>query len=219
MPNDRLRACESSFRALHGQPWRFEYWRGLDHLLDDFPSAEITARRSRINEHFARINEIVKNPSRQKAFEADIIRLVALHNCGGIYVDHDMYCLRPLDGLLNEDCILMEFRPGNVGEGILGFRGGDERLLKILDHVLDDSIRRICGLQIGPMARHNGWKSFAPEYFCPHPRMNIQQEDRYKTTDNTYMIHLWSDHEYDMKLLEEMQRKANARQPQPVLSI
>lgn len=211
-PPERLRICRETFLFLHPD-WSIRYWRGVDLIyLPEFDN-----RRDLIQEHFRRIESICKYPNRQVAFKADIIRLCALYLFGGVYVDHDMYCLKPLDDLLDSDCILMQFRKGQVGEGIMGFEAGDERLPMVIDHVLKDSPRRICGLQLGWMSRQYGWSSFPPEYFCPHPRMNIEPQERYRQTHNTYMIHLWREHEYDFDLLREMSWKAtNARIPQPV---
>jgi mannosyltransferase OCH1-like enzyme len=40
------------------------------------------------------------------AFAADYIRLYAVYNCGGIYLDMDMEAVKPFDELLNADIML-----------------------------------------------------------------------------------------------------------------
>lgn len=205
-PSDRLDTCKESFIALHPD-WELCLWTHPEQCFVP-ENAAIREREAKILDHCKRIDEVVEIPRRRLAFKADILRVAMLYIVGGVYVDHDMYCLKPIDPLLNEDCILMQFRENKVGEGIIGFKARDDRLLTILDTVLYDSPRRINGLQIGWLSRHYGWKTFPPEYFCPHPRLNIKPEDKYRMTENTYMVHLWHEYEYDFERLEQMSEAA-----------
>lgn len=205
-PSQKLVQCLIQALDLHPS-WVPHYWKNIDALWECQSARD---RRAQIEEHFGRMDQLVQIESRRNAFKADIMRTCLLHEYGGVYLDHDMFCVKPLDDLLDEDCLMMQFREGKVGEGIMGFRKGDERLLKILDHVLADSPVRVIGLQLGALSRHNGWKTFPPEYFCPHPRMNIEDGDKYKWTDKTYTIHLWREYEYDMATLRNISSMARS---------
>ncbi len=54
------------------------------------------------------------------AVKADILRLEVLYKFGGIYVDVDSYCLKPLDDLIkNRVCFSMTSRGGKINNSIL----------------------------------------------------------------------------------------------------
>jgi mannosyltransferase OCH1-like enzyme len=58
---------------------------------------------------------------RRPVERADILRLEVLWKFGGVYVDIDMECLRPLDGLVeNIDFVGTEIKPGRITNTVLG---------------------------------------------------------------------------------------------------
>lgn len=71
--------------------------------------------------------------ARKYAFAADYIRLYALYNFGGIYLDSDVEVLRPFDDLLNLPYFLgMEGTPSGIEAATLGFEKGNEMIGNLL---------------------------------------------------------------------------------------
>jgi mannosyltransferase OCH1-like enzyme len=60
------------------------------------------------------------NLLRQPAERADILRLELLHRLGGVYVDADFECLKPIDPLLDADCFLGLLDSGRVSNAVIG---------------------------------------------------------------------------------------------------
>ncbi|WP_280178412.1 glycosyltransferase family 32 protein [Skermanella aerolata] len=77
----------------------------------------------------------VKAAYQQKryAFVADYMRLWALHNEGGIYMDTDVEVIRPFDDLLVKPFFLGRESPTSVGVGIIGATKGHPFLKLVLD--------------------------------------------------------------------------------------
>jgi mannosyltransferase OCH1-like enzyme len=192
-PSEFVGWLRDDFVSRH-KHWECFYWR--DELELRHPA--VAHLREALEKHWREIEKTCDN-QRRWAFRADLLRLVVLYIHGGVYVDHDMFNVKPLDPLLDEDLILMQFRENQVGEGIIGAPQGSPKILEAIKWLLDYGVRRLMGLRLGPLSRHNGWKSFEPEYFCPHPRMN--PGDIYRCTDKTYTIHCWRDHQYDRERL------------------
>ena len=71
--------------------------------------------------------------AKKYAFAADYIRLYALYNFGGIYLDSDVEVLRPFDDLLNLPYFLgMEGTPSGIEAATLGFEKGNEMIGNLL---------------------------------------------------------------------------------------
>lgn len=74
---------------------------------------------------------------------ADLMRYEILYEEGGIYVDADSSCLRPLDEVLMENhsfaCWESEIvRPGLIHNGFLGFRPRSKLLANLIREIRDD---------------------------------------------------------------------------------
>jgi hypothetical protein len=192
-PNEFNRWLRDDFVSRHPD-WQHHYWHGAD-LLDH---RAVDRWQPKLREHWRDIERTCET-HRKWAYRADLLRLVVLYIHGGIYVDHDMFNVRPLGPLLDQDLILMQFRPNQVAEGLIGAPAGSEKIALAIDNYLGYGVRRLMGLALGPLSRHHGWKSYPPEFFCPHPR--ISPGDLYAHTENTYTIHCWKDHEYDRETL------------------
>src|SRR5690606_21075031 len=54
------------------------------------------------------------------AFVSDYIRLKAVYDYGGIYMDTDMLLIKSLDDFLNNDCFLVAEHTKSIGVGIFG---------------------------------------------------------------------------------------------------
>jgi mannosyltransferase OCH1-like enzyme len=80
----------------------------------------------------------VKSAYKQKryAFVADYMRLLALYNEGGIYMDTDVEVVRPFDDLLDKVFFIGRESPTSVGVGIIGATKGHP-FLKVILNILD----------------------------------------------------------------------------------
>src|SRR4051812_34010104 len=64
---------------------------------------------------------------RHPAERSDILRIEVLERFGGVYVDTDFECLRPLDPLLGGvDFFLGDLKPGRTNNAIIGAMAGHE---------------------------------------------------------------------------------------------
>lgn len=79
-------------------------------------------------------------------FRSDVARYEILHRVGGVYVDADFECLRPIDNLLGEvDCFAAwEVQDRWVANGIMGSVPGHPFVDRLIDG-LPDSVRLLRG--------------------------------------------------------------------------
>lgn len=125
---EHLAAYISSWKLNHPQ-WEHKLWHGYDASFDD--------------EHTLRPwYEKATTPSMQ----ADIIRLSAVWNYGGVYVDADIECHRPIDGLL-EGCdaffaseydakVYGKDGPSGITSGIFGASPGHPAILELINETV-----------------------------------------------------------------------------------
>lgn len=74
--------------------------------------------------------------NKKYAFAADYIRLFAVYNCGGIYLDMDIEVLKSFDDLLDSDLILAYENDGKTGieAGCFGAEKGNPIIKECLDY-------------------------------------------------------------------------------------
>jgi mannosyltransferase OCH1-like enzyme len=76
------------------------------------------------------------NLLRQPAERADILRLELLHRHGGVYLDADFECLRPIDPLLDGvECFLGLLDSGRVSNAVIGAVPGHPLLARAMAEV------------------------------------------------------------------------------------
>jgi hypothetical protein len=80
------------------------------------------------------VNQIIASPKYTVTVKADVLRLAVLYECGGIYVDTDMLCLRNFDPLLSLPFIIgyEEDARKRIGLSIIGCQKGDQIILECL---------------------------------------------------------------------------------------
>lgn len=172
-------------------------------------------------------NAYVKEAYENKkwAFVTDVVRLYALVNYGGIYMDTDVEVIKPLDGFLSLSGLSGFESPDRIPTGLMACREGHAFFKKLLDDYknrhfvkkdgsLDlttnvEVITNIClkhGLILNNQKQTvEDFTLFPSEYFCPKDFktgvLNI--------TENTYTIHhfdgSWMPH--DDKKLHDTRRK------------
>lgn len=77
--------------------------------------------------------------SKKYAFAADYIRLFAVYNYGGIYMDMDIEVLKPFDDLLNQKIMIAYENPEQIGieAGCFGAEKGNKFVGGCLSHYKD----------------------------------------------------------------------------------
>jgi len=130
------------------------------------------------------------------AFVADVCRLHALYQEGGIYLDTDMLVLKSLDDFLNSKFFLGEEREGIVNAAILGSVKGDPLILDLLSKYGEINFQHKKPLDIPTFLTLNLNKSavkiYPSTYFYPLPFSKKGQDYRQFIQPETYAVHLWN---------------------------
>ncbi|MDQ2910716.1 MAG: hypothetical protein M3R39_06845 [Actinomycetota bacterium] len=162
----------------HHPGWEHRLWRDDDLVELDVP-AEILAQSD--------------NPVEL----ADVLRLRILALHGGVYVDTDVECLRPLDPLLRGLDFFAAFElPGLVGTAILGAVPGHPVFERAAELVRATFGRAPLPSATGPpFFTHLLWDFpevtlFPPELFFPY--LWSEPERRGDRFDRAYAVHHWA---------------------------
>lgn len=139
------------------------------------------------------------------AFVSDVVRLYALVNYGGIYMDTDVEVLKTLDEFLKYEALSGFESERQIPTGLMACQAGHPLLMELL-HDYDNAhflkvdgsydtttnvkrITKTClkyGLRLdNTLQTVKGFTLFPSEYFCPK---NYITQDII-VTDNTYTIH------------------------------
>lgn len=139
------------------------------------------------------------------AFVSDVVRLYALVNYGGIYMDTDVEVLKPLDDLLEYEAVSGFESIDRISTGFMACRKEHPLFKEFLDeynnsHFIKQNgeldlttnvirITNIClkyGLKLdGSFQTINSFTLFPHDYFCP----KSVDTGIITVTDNTYTIH------------------------------
>lgn len=152
-------------------------------------------------------NDYVKEAYAAKkwAFITDVVRLHALVNYGGIYMDTDVEVLKPLDDFLDLEAFLGFERANAISTGIMAAEKGQKLFVELLndykgEHFLKDDgtlntvtnvvrVTKSClkyGLVLDNTKQMvNGSILFPKDYFCPKDLVT----KKLFITENTYTIH------------------------------
>lgn len=140
---------------------------------------------------------------------SNFVRLWALYNDGGIYLDTDFEILKTLDGFLHHDCFLgfqrIEEKPGWVNNSLFGAHPKDpfvERCMKKTIQVFEEKNEFIISSQMATLVlKEMGLKEYGyqvidrvtiypVEYFYPYTW--LETFDPECITENTYAVHHWN---------------------------
>ena len=129
------------------------------------------------------------------AFAADYIRLYALYNYGGIYLDCDVEVLKPFDDLLNRSCFVGRETHKNVIEAaIMGAESGLDWVKDALDWYeskefnvtqLNNPAIAIPVILKNVLSKSSNAEVFPAEFFSPKDN----RTGNVRITPNTYTIH------------------------------
>lgn len=144
--------------------------------------------------------------NKRYAFVSDYVRLKALYDYGGIYLDTDMYIIKNLDALLN-NTVFFGFEESNcafISAGIIGSTPGNTFIQQVLKHydqiefdntnVQNITIPKIITETYLNYQHKNEIEIFPWDYFYPlpnHTKYDINNLNMY-IHHNTLAIHLWN---------------------------
>lgn len=146
--------------------------------------------------------------AKKYAFVSDYIRLYALYNYGGIYLDSDIEVLKSFDDLLNNRAFTCFQNSYSVAAWIFGSEKNNPIFKEFLDYYIDKKfimdngkmdltpnpvpITDICkkhGLQLENVKQELDYITVYPQdYFCPYNHIS----EELNITENTYSIHYFN---------------------------
>ncbi|MBW1657715.1 glycosyltransferase [Flavobacterium quisquiliarum] len=155
-------------------------------------------------------NPFYKNALRKKkyAFAADYIRAKVLHEQGGVYLDTDIFLIKPLNDLLKYDFFIGEEIEGRTNFAIFG-AVPNHRFLKEMIDFYDRTEFNVFSL---PVITHTFCSLInrtsvieneiilAPSFFYPLPYEKRIEDYKSFIVSETYAVHLW---EHSWKKREE----------------
>lgn len=164
------------------------------------------------------------------AFVTDVVRLYALYNEGGIYMDTDVEVIAPLDPFLNHHVFSGFEDASHVSTGIIGSEKGSEWALENLEYYngrhfvkpdgsldLKTNVITITNNMMAKGLVLNNTYQNIPGYFTIYPNDYFCPKDYYtekiKRTKNTHAIHhfsrSWCDKESQWKRFVRRHPKFN----------
>ena len=137
---------------------------------------------------------------RKWAFVADYIRLYALEQEGGIYLDADMFLLQGLAPLTQETCVLGEEAPGTISAGMVGAEAHHPYIIACKKFYDDNpeklmTIPRILTQIYNETEAKESITVYPPKAFYPYDAEHIKEwhrEGREDLGPLVYGVHLWN---------------------------
>ena len=133
------------------------------------------------------------------AFVSDVVRLYALYQEGGIYLDTDMLLLKNFDVLLVEDFFTAEYRPSNLNAAVIGSKPGHPLLNTLLDVYKNLEFDFLRPKTIPDVFDKIVWsfpdksvKIYPPDFFYPLPLEKKGEDFTKYLTENSFAVHLWN---------------------------
>lgn len=146
--------------------------------------------------------------SRKFAFVTDVVRLYALYNYGGVYMDTDVEVLKPLDSILDYDAVSGFETSGLIPTGLMAAQKGSIIIGELLDEynerkfINDDGSLNITtnvtyitdalnkyGLKLNNKFQTvNGFTLLESDYLCP----KSVKDGKIYLTPNSLAIHHFS---------------------------
>lgn len=172
--------------------WEVRQW-GNDDLAGLFPLQN--------QDIFDRAEEIA--PDHVGQLRSDVLRYELLYRFGGVYVDTDFECLRPLDTLIEGiDCFAAwEVQYRWIGNTILGCTPGHPAMKAVVDG-LPRNVRRRAGSRpnklTGPQYLSRAWRArrdvtvLDQKLFYPYSWSEVDQYGPGDSFPDAYAIHHWA---------------------------
>lgn len=192
-------ACRNRARLLH-LDWQYKCWTD-DRLIREMPGELGDLARAawkRFDDHKA------TRPDGKDCgmmARSDLLRLVILYTVGGVYLDWDVYLLKPLDEfiLVNPEifCGWNSYEPPVVGEHVIGAAAGSLKIEQVIRHLCTqapDADGKFSPHVARFVLTDPSWLGVEPyptHAFNPHGRDAVGEE-RYAIHQDTYAIHAYS---------------------------
>ena len=171
---DRCKNYVETWKKLHPS-WEYKFWdnTNIEELLSEADKNSVDA----YNHH---VNGRMFSP----ACQADIIRYLAVLKYGGVYIDIDFECYKPIDELILNKNLVVASPNSNVHwvcNGFFGATPGHE----VLKNAVHD-------LKPRPLA-HNGPTFFAKHFKkfidCPYKTLYEGMKEKSRQFPNVNLIH------------------------------
>jgi mannosyltransferase OCH1-like enzyme len=134
---------------------------------------------------------------RNHSERSNVLRYELLRSHGGVYVDTDMECLRPLDPLLEGVTAFAAYqRPGRVGSSIIGAEAGHPAFEEAVKRVLgrtgtgDQTNENGPGFLAEMLAEHDDVTLFDKDLFYPYTHQELWRAS--EEFPDAYAVHHWS---------------------------
>jgi mannosyltransferase OCH1-like enzyme len=132
------------------------------------------------------------------AFLSDYVRLHALYEEGGVYLDTDMYLVKPLDELLKTSLLLGKESPQYISCGMIGAAPHHPFIKSFMKEY--DAIESLAQLRPNPTILTELFKKekvsdvlvLQPNAFYPFSARTIKQYHGQTLPSNVYGVHLWN---------------------------
>ena len=186
MPQEFLDYRESWRR--HHSDWEMRLWTE-DSLPDDLIRPEVYER--------------LRNPAER----SDIIRLEVLYRFGGVYVDTDVECLRPIGPLLEEGDFFVGEVQGKVENAVIGAAAGHP--------VLERALRELRpATEYGADLTQGTGPWFLTALLREHPEVTIHPQEVFSPMTDAEREQAYAVHHYvsSWKTAEHWKEKALLRQ-------
>lgn len=163
--------------------------------------------------------------NKKYAFACDYIRLYALYNYGGIYMDMDIEVLKSFDSLLNNDYMIAKERPDQkwIEAGCFGVTKGSQFIKQCLEYYKDKHFVNDNGVfEDTPLPR-----IMAKVYEDYHYEFNLldwhtftnksYETGEVRTIDNSFAIHHFAGSWKEAKVKKAENNAASIRRKVPIL--
>lgn len=146
------------------------------------------------------------------AYMADYVRLWALYNYGGIYLDADQMVTKSLDSFLDNKMFVGMINPGEIGWGVIGAEQYNPVIKSLLDeynnkhYIKKDGSLNICNNIYATTASVRKLYNFSSDVnllqkfdgLTIYPKMYFYPVDEFHPTEDTHAIHLGMTSHYKM---------------------
>lgn len=146
------------------------------------------------------------------AYVADYVRLYALYNYGGIYLDADQMVIKSLDPFLDNKMFVGMINPNQIGWGIIGAEQHNPTIKALLDeysnkhYIRRDGTLNILNNTYATTSSIRKLYNFNPdvnllqtfEGLTIYPKMYFYPVNEYHTNNETYAVHLGLTSHYKM---------------------
>ena len=137
-------------------------------------------------------------------FRSDVARYEILHRFGGVWVDVDMECLRPIDDLVAPAFLGWEVQGRWANNAIMGAEPGHPFLAEAIDHLPRSAMRKGSNAMksgprfITPIAKRHQVTIYDQGIFYPYAHNELHRSGEH--FPDAYTVHHW----HNQRRLREM---------------